>query len=112
MSRMDRRLRSLGVAGILALAAPAEAVRVKDLSFVQGPRESQLVGYGLVVGLPGTGDRFDPSTQKSVANMLGRFGIRVGAKELRSRNVASVLVTATLPPFPELIWAELSPSHG
>lgn len=85
----------------LFLAAGAQAARIKDLAYLEGARSPQVVGYGLVVGLSGTGDKLDPSTQKAVSNMLSRFGISVGAKELRSRNVASVLVTAELPAFPQ-----------
>lgn len=88
------------LAALLAGAQAARAARIKDLAYLEGARGVQVVGYGLVIGLSGTGDRYDPSTQKAVSNMLSRFGISVGARELRSRNVASVLVTAELPPFP------------
>lgn len=86
--------------GLAGLCLPVDAARIKDLSGVEGARGAQLAGYGLVVGLPGTGDKLDPSTQKAVSNMLSRFGITVSPRELRSRNVASVLVTADLPSFP------------
>ena len=85
----------------LAAAAPCSAARIQDLVHIQGAQEVPLVGYGLVVGLPGSGDRYDPSTEQSISNMLGHFGIGVAARQLRSRNVASVLVTATLTPFPQ-----------
>ena len=85
----------------LLCAAQAMAARIKDVAYLEGARETQIVGYGLVVGLSGTGDKADPATQKAISNMLSHFGINVGAGEVRSRNVASVLVTAELPAFPQ-----------
>jgi flagellar P-ring protein precursor FlgI len=86
-----------------ALAAPAAAgtVRVKDVARVQGLRDNALYGYGLVIGLHGTGDRpgSSPFTPQAVANMLQRLGLAVPATALNSRNVAAVMVTAKLPPF-------------
>lgn len=87
---------------LLALLAPAaaRAARVKDLADVVGVRENALYGYGLVVGLAGTGDTERILfTQQSIAGMLGRLGIRIDPKEVRARNVAAVMVTAKLPPF-------------
>ncbi|GEJ59180.1 flagellar basal body P-ring protein FlgI [Anaeromyxobacter diazotrophicus] len=93
----------LAAVALLALgaAAPARAaVRLKELADVQGVRENELFGYGLVVGLAGTGDTERVLfTQQSVAGMLGRLGVRVDAKEVRARNVAAVMVTARLPAF-------------
>lgn len=85
----------------LFLAMPAAAsVRVKDLATVEGVREVPLVGYGLVVGLDGTGDgRNSMITVRSVRNMLLRFNIEVPQERLVVRNVAAVMVTASLPPF-------------
>jgi flagellar P-ring protein precursor FlgI len=76
------------------------AVRLKDLASFEGMRENQLVGYGLVVGLNGTGDRRQTvfSTQ-SLANMLQRMGVSVDATAITVKNTASVLVTGILPPF-------------
>ena len=86
-----------------ALALPfstSAAVRVKDLASVQGVRENELFGYGLVVGVAGTGDSDRVLfTQQSVAGMLGRLGIRIDPREARARNVAAVMVTARLPAF-------------
>jgi len=74
--------------------------RVKDIAYVQGVRGYQLIGYGLVVGLNGTGDtQRSTFTLQSVTSMLKRFGVTVPAAELRTRNVAAVVVTATVPPF-------------
>jgi flagellar P-ring protein precursor FlgI len=91
----------LGFALALALApAAASAARVKDLARVQGVRDNELYGYGLVVGLSGSGDSERVLfTQQSVAGMLGRLGIRVDADDVRARNVAAVMVTAKLPAF-------------
>lgn len=72
-------------------------VRIKDLSRISGVRDNALIGYGLITGLSGTGDSSrSKSTVQSVDNLLQRFGIRVNQKEISSRNVAAVLVTATL----------------
>ncbi len=78
----------------------AHAVRLKDIAEVEGVRGNQLFGYGLVVGLNGTGDGIMINfTLKSVANMLERSGLNISTQGLQVRNVASVMVTATLPPF-------------
>lgn len=74
--------------------------RIKDLAFVQGVRGTQLIGYGLVIGLNGTGDtQRSTFTLQSVTSMLKRFGITVPQNDLRLRNVASVMVTTTVPGF-------------
>ncbi len=79
----------------------AEAARIKDVSSIQGVRENQLVGYGLVMGLQGTGDtlRNTPFTGQSMQSMLDRMGINVQGLDMRARNVAAVTVTASLPAF-------------
>ena len=86
---------------VLAFPCPCRAaVRLKDLADVQGVRENELLGYGLVVGLAGTGDTERVLfTQQSLAGMLGRLGVRVDPKDVRARNVAAVMVTARLPAF-------------
>lgn len=91
------------VVGILvAIATPAHAgVKLKDLVEIEGVRGNDLVGYGLVVGLDGTGDglRNIPYTEEALSSLLERLGVNVQGEEFRPRNVAAVLVTATLPPF-------------
>ncbi|MDD4599874.1 MAG: flagellar basal body P-ring protein FlgI [Negativicutes bacterium] len=84
-----------------AWAAPAAvSTRIKDVAKVQGVRANQLVGYGLVVGLAGSGDSTrNIPTMQSIANMLNDFGVTVTADQLKSKNVAAVMVTAQLPPF-------------
>jgi flagellar P-ring protein precursor FlgI len=86
---------------LLAGTAAAQAVRIKDLVEFDGVRGNDLVGYGLVVGLNGTGDglRNAPFTEEIMANILERLGVNVTGEQFRPRNVAAVLVTATLPPF-------------
>jgi flagellar P-ring protein precursor FlgI len=80
-----------------SLAAEA---RIKDLTHVQGVRGNPLVGYGIIVGLNGTGDGTQAAfTTQSVANALRRMGITVDQDQIRVRNVAAVMVTAELPPF-------------
>ncbi len=78
----------------------AFAVRIKDLASIKGIRSNQLVGYGLVVGLDGTGDKSGSGvTMKSLANMMKKMGIHVTSDQLKVKNIASVMVTASLPPF-------------
>ncbi|MFW5679640.1 MAG: flagellar basal body P-ring protein FlgI [Pseudomonadota bacterium] len=89
---------------VLALAAPpAEAgpVRIKDIADFEGVRENMLVGYGLVVGLNGSGDRLRNTafTEQSLVSMLERLGVSTRGTDLQTRNVAAVMVTATLRPF-------------
>lgn len=100
---MDLLMKKIFTAAVVLAwcAGGAWAARIKDIAYLEGARETQVVGYGLVVGLSGTGDKADPSTQKAISNMLSRFGISVSAGELKSRNVASVLVMAGLPAFPQ-----------
>ncbi|MCB1406444.1 MAG: flagellar basal body P-ring protein FlgI [Rhodobacteraceae bacterium] len=85
---------------LLATAATAQ-VRLKDLVEFDGVRGNDLIGYGLVVGLDGTGDgiRNAPFTEDIMANILERLGVNVTGEQFRPRNVAAVLVTAALPPF-------------
>lgn len=85
---------------LLVLATSAHAVRIKDLAAFEGVRDNQLVGYGLVVGLNGTGDSDQARVQlQSVATMLERLGVTVNPNLIKLKNVAAVMVTATLPPF-------------
>jgi flagellar P-ring protein FlgI len=75
-------------------------IRIKDLGRVDGVRDNMIVGYGIVTGLTGTGDSpRSKATLQSVANALMEFGVNVNATQLNSRNVAAVMVSATLPPF-------------
>ncbi|MDF2873906.1 MAG: flgI [Sporomusa sp.] len=84
-----------------ALAAPTQvSSRIKDVSKVQGMRNNQLSGYGLVVGLNGTGDsNKSVFTLQSIANMLKSFGVVINSSAIKPKNVAAVMITATLPPF-------------
>jgi len=97
----------LGVAALVLAAlfwaggATAASVRVKDLVQFDGVRGNDLVGYGLVVGLNGTGDglRNAPFTEEIMSGLLERLGVNVTGEDFRPRNVAAVMVTAALPPF-------------
>lgn len=75
--------------------------RVKDIAILQNVRDNQLIGYGLVIGLQGSGDslRNSPFTEQSLRSMLDRLGVNVRGSQPRSRNIAAVIVTANLPPF-------------
>lgn len=77
----------------------AQAARLKDIANVRGVRSNQLVGYGVVVGLNGSGDSKSEFTNKSIERMLDRLGVKVQGKDITSKSVAAVIVTADLPPF-------------
>lgn len=100
-----RHLCNLVVLSLLLVAVlvpgAAQAERVKDISTIRGVASNPLVGYGLVVGLAGTGDNLQSvQTQQMVANLLGRrFGTIITPKQIKARNVAVVMVTGRLPPF-------------
>ncbi len=83
-----------------SLFAEVRAERIKDIASFEGVRENQLIGYGLVVGLEGTGDK-GISTMQSIANMLQRMGLAVRPNEIKAKNAAAVMIIATLPPFPK-----------
>ncbi|CDF83001.1 Flagellar P-ring protein [Pseudomonas knackmussii B13] len=95
--------RLLLVLGLSCLAFAAQAERLKDIASIQGVRSNQLIGYGLVVGLNGTGDQTTqtPFTLQTFNNMLAQFGIKVpaGSGNVQLKNVAAVSVHADLPPF-------------
>ena len=85
----------------LGAADVAASVRIKDITAIQGVRANQLVGYGLVVGLNGTGDslRNSPFTEQSLQSMLDQMGVNIRRNNARTKNIAAVLVTADLPAF-------------
>lgn len=95
----SRRIALLVIIACLALCAVARAARIKDLVIVEGGRDNQLVGYGLVVGLAGKGDSKLSFTVQSIANALQRFGINIPANTIKSDNVAAVMITADIPAF-------------
>lgn len=106
---MRSRLIRTILAGLLSVAvalgpvatASGAAARIKDIVDIEGIRENQLVGYGLVVGLNGTGDSLNnsPFTRQSLQSMLERLGVNTAGENVRTANVAAVMVTANLPPF-------------
>ena len=84
--------------GMLAYTPIAESVRIKDIANFSGMRSNQLVGYGLVVGLSGTGDKKDSTfTMRSMVNMLEKMGVQVDMSKMKPKNVAAVMVTASMP---------------
>lgn len=103
MGILSKSLRVPGlVAALMCGVSPAWAgSRIKDIVDVENVRSNQLVGYGLVVGLAGTGDRMRnaPFTQESMQAMLERMGVNVRDSQMRTQNVAAVTVTALMPPF-------------
>ena len=104
LSRSPRLLASglLALMALLAIATPAEATRIKEVAAVQGVRSNPLTGYGLVVGLDGTGDQTTqaPLTGQSMTAMLQQFGVLLPpGVTMQPRNVAAVMITTQLPPF-------------
>jgi flagellar P-ring protein FlgI len=97
---MCRWRSALWLALIMLVAAPARADRLLDLCNVVGMRENQLIGYGVVVGLQGTGDDVSaPFAMQSLRSLLRRLGVQIDSGQLRLRNVAAVLVTTNVPAF-------------
>jgi len=101
---MTKTLWSALLAVVMAVSVPVCAganSRIKDLANIEGVRQNQLIGYGLVVGLNGTGDTLNniPFTKQSLTAMLERLGVNVRGQTLRTGNVAAVMVTANLPAF-------------
>jgi len=80
-------------------AAVSQAARLKDIASIRGVRENQLIGYGLVVGLKGTGDSSAEFTGKSFARLIEKLGVKVDQAQLSSKNVAAVIITGNLPAF-------------
>lgn len=95
------RLLFLFLAAALVWTPATAMVRIKDIASLQGVRDNQLVGYGLVIGLKGSGDslRNSPFTEQSLQSMLDSLGVNVRGARLRTRNVAAVVVTAEMPAF-------------
>jgi flagellar P-ring protein precursor FlgI len=90
----------LAIVLLAGFSGPVEGSRLKDLGHVAGFRSNQLFGYGLVVGLSGTGDRQNTEfTVQTLANLLQDYNIRVSPNDVRVKNVAAVIVTADVPPF-------------
>ena len=98
MARLFHRLALLPLL-VGAVPAWADGSRIKDLAIVAGANDNQLVGYGLVAGLAGDGDKNPTQTLQTIANMLQRFGLTVPASTLSSKNVAIVMVSAEIPAF-------------
>ena len=98
---------------LLATAGNAIDVRVKDVVRIRGISETPLIGYGLVVGLPGTGDRYETIiSDQSLRNLLEKFGITISKDRLFTRNTAAVMVTSKLSPFRKANQRHLSDQHN
>ena len=99
----SRLILSIVLMGLLLCPVTADAVRIKDIGVIEGVRENQLIGYGLVVGLDSTGDRVigGQFTIQAMMSMLNKMGVNlvIDPIQLLTRNIASVMVTAKLPPF-------------
>ena len=111
-SSWQRRVASFVALMLLVVAAPASAERIKDLAQVGGVRGNALVGYGLVVGLDGSGDRTSqaPFTVQSLKNLLGELGVNVPPNvNPQLKNVAAVAIHAELPPFASRASRSTSP---
>ncbi len=99
--RVSKVFVSLALGAMIFGSYTLHAARIKDISHIKGVRGVRLIGYSLVVGLPGTGDNTDNAvfSLQSIVNMLQRFGIKVDMSGLRLKNIAAVMVTADVPPF-------------
>src|ERR1700688_2955543 len=85
---------------LTAVLASSEGARLKDFASIEGIRDNQLIGYGIVVGLAGTGDKqLTLFSTQTLSNLLQRMGVTVNPSVMQVHNMASVMVTATLPPF-------------
>jgi flagellar P-ring protein precursor FlgI len=84
---------------LLGLSATLQAARVKDTAIIEGGRDNQIVGYGLVVGLAGEGDSNSTSTLRSIANAMQRYGLTLSPQDIKAKNVAAVMVTADIGAF-------------
>src|SRR5687768_17189781 len=99
MTRMLPQFFFACVAALIVGLAPARASRVKDLTLVEGGRDNQLVGYGIVVGLAGDGDSNAATTLRSVSNILQRYGLSVNSTDIKAKNAAAVMITADIGAF-------------
>ena len=99
MTRMLPQFIFASIAALIAGLVPAYASRVKDLTLVEGGRENQLVGYGIVVGLAGDGDSNAATTQRSISNILQRYGLSVNSVDIKAKNAAAVMITADVGAF-------------
>jgi flagellar P-ring protein precursor FlgI len=86
------------ILSLVVVLSPVSADRIKDIASFEGVRDNQLIGYGLVVGLDGSGDKGKTAVQ-SISSMLKRMGVTVNPNEIKTKSLAAVVVTATLPPF-------------
>ena len=107
MAVLTRRCKAFFVLVIFSLqacwAGSGDAVRIKDLARVKGIQDNSLIGYGIVTGLAGTGDSIrNQATVQSISNALRKFGIIISSSDIRSRNVAAVMLTGNLPAFSEI----------
>lgn len=99
LKALGQRLVWMAMLSCLATNVSGAGTRIKDMVMIAGARDNQLIGYGLVVGLAGDGDKNQIYTVQSIANMLQRFGVSLPSSTLQSKNVAAVLVTAEIPAF-------------
>src|ERR1700683_4676948 len=100
LATMKRTLCAAVLLFLLTSGGIASEARLKELISIEGVRDNQLIGYGLVVGLAGTGDRGQTVfSAQSLTNLLERMGLTVNPTAIQVKNTAAVMVTATLPPF-------------
>jgi hypothetical protein len=98
------------ILALTAVLASAEGARLKDFASIEGVRDNQLIGYGIVVGLAGTGDKqLTLFSTQTLSNLLQRMGVTVNPAVMQVHNMASVMVTATLPPFAQPVRVSTPP---
>lgn len=96
---MKNKVILLSVLILSFISSASYAARLKDIASIRGVRENQLIGYGLVIGLKATGDSGSALTGKSFARLVEKLGVQLDGKDLQSKNIAAVIVTASLPAF-------------
>lgn len=89
----------LSLVSVLVLSQAVDAARLKDIASLRGVRENQLIGYGLVIGLKGTGDSQTDYTNKSFGRFIEKLGVKIEPNQAAGKNIAAVIITAKLPPF-------------
>lgn len=99
MNKLIKVLQKAFVLSVVVFSLSSEAARLKDIANIRGVRENQLIGYGIVVGLKGTGDGKNEFMSKSMVRMFDKLGVKLDTPDFSSKNVAAVIITATMPAF-------------
>lgn len=99
LTKVEKIIAVIAILMAFACGAVFGETRIKDVAYIQGARDNDLVGYGLVVGLDGQGDSDPALTKQTVSNLIKRFGIQINANDIKAKNAAVVIITARISPF-------------